>query len=225
MWVCVPPAHVPVLTPPPDPGTGDLYTMDDSQLVSDKSPLEEPPDLPGLRCAASPPLHAAGPFSLLPAGPPPAPLLAGPGSPPTLHGTCHTRTGRCPPAGRSSPPRQLAPRQRGGGHPAGLVLPPLLPQHLCVQAERGPHAHRCWGAAAGAGGHPRGMNGVPVRAPAPGWGSPPCRGCPRPARGGGAQPHGPWDGRGLPGVMGGAGRRPRSAVTSLTLAPQMAALT
>ncbi|KAM6112383.1 LOW QUALITY PROTEIN: bromodomain adjacent to zinc finger domain protein 2A [Phoenicopterus ruber ruber] len=68
-----------------DPGTGDLYTMDDSQLVSDKSPLEEPPDLPGLRCAASPPLHAAGPFSLLPAGPPPAPLLADPGSLPALH--------------------------------------------------------------------------------------------------------------------------------------------
>ncbi|XP_076216631.1 bromodomain adjacent to zinc finger domain protein 2A [Aptenodytes patagonicus] len=64
-----------------DPGTGDLYTMDDSQLVSDKSPLEEPPDLPGLRCAASPPLHAAGPFSLLPAGP----LLAGPSLLPTLH--------------------------------------------------------------------------------------------------------------------------------------------
>ncbi|XP_072703632.1 bromodomain adjacent to zinc finger domain protein 2A isoform X2 [Ciconia boyciana] len=58
-----------------DPGTGDLYAMDDSQLVSDKSPLEEPPELPGLRCA-SPPLHAAGPFGLLPAGP---------GSPPTLH--------------------------------------------------------------------------------------------------------------------------------------------
>ncbi|XP_064494997.1 bromodomain adjacent to zinc finger domain protein 2A isoform X1 [Pseudopipra pipra] len=61
-----------------DPGTGDLYTMDDSQLVSDKSSLEEPPDL-----AASPPLHAS-PFSLLPASPPPAPLLEGPGSP-ALH--------------------------------------------------------------------------------------------------------------------------------------------
>ncbi|XP_033367334.1 bromodomain adjacent to zinc finger domain protein 2A [Parus major] len=58
-----------------DPGTGDLYAMDDSQLVSDKSSLEEPPDL-----AASPPLHA-GPFSLLPASPSPAPLLGGPGSP------------------------------------------------------------------------------------------------------------------------------------------------
>uniref|UniRef100_A0A8C3QF02 Bromodomain adjacent to zinc finger domain 2A n=1 Tax=Cyanoderma ruficeps TaxID=181631 RepID=A0A8C3QF02_9PASS len=59
-----------------DPGTGDLYAMDDSQLVSDKSSLEEPPDL-----TASPPLHA-GPFSLLPASPSPAPLLDGPGSPP-----------------------------------------------------------------------------------------------------------------------------------------------
>lgn len=58
--------------------------MDDSQLVSDPAPLEDPPDLPGLRCAASPPLHAAGPFSLLPAGP---------GSPPALHGTCRTRMG------------------------------------------------------------------------------------------------------------------------------------
>ncbi|KAK4807294.1 hypothetical protein QYF61_006355 [Mycteria americana] len=102
MWVCVPPAQVLVLTPPPDPGTGDLYAMDDSQLVSDKSPLEEPPELPGLRCA-SPPLHAAGPFGLLPAGP---------GSPPTLHGTCRARTGCCPPAGRS-PPAPAGPRPRG----------------------------------------------------------------------------------------------------------------
>ncbi|XP_068266002.1 bromodomain adjacent to zinc finger domain protein 2A isoform X2 [Nyctibius grandis] len=70
-----------------DPSTGDLYAMDDSQLVSDKSPLEEPPDLP---CAASPPLHAADPFSLLPTGPPPPPLLASPGSPPALHdGSSH----------------------------------------------------------------------------------------------------------------------------------------
>ncbi|XP_065510284.1 bromodomain adjacent to zinc finger domain protein 2A [Caloenas nicobarica] len=38
-----------------DPGTGDLYTMDDSRLVSDKS-LDDPP----------------GPFGLLPASPPPA---------------------------------------------------------------------------------------------------------------------------------------------------------
>ncbi|XP_054253051.1 bromodomain adjacent to zinc finger domain protein 2A [Indicator indicator] len=59
-----------------DPGTGDLYAMDDSQLVSDKSPLEEPPDLP--------PLHAAGPFGLLPAGPSPTQLLEGPGLPPAL---------------------------------------------------------------------------------------------------------------------------------------------
>uniref|UniRef100_A0A8C3U849 Bromodomain adjacent to zinc finger domain 2A n=1 Tax=Catharus ustulatus TaxID=91951 RepID=A0A8C3U849_CATUS len=64
-----------------DPGTGDLYSMDDSQLVGDKSSLEEPPDL-----GASPPLHA-GSFSLLPASPSPAPLLDGPGSPPALHGT------------------------------------------------------------------------------------------------------------------------------------------
>uniref|UniRef100_A0A8C3JJV5 Bromodomain adjacent to zinc finger domain 2A n=1 Tax=Calidris pygmaea TaxID=425635 RepID=A0A8C3JJV5_9CHAR len=88
-----------------DPGTGDLYTMDDSQLVSDPAPLEEPPDLPGLRCAASPPLHAAGPFSLLPDGP---------GSPPPLHGTCHARTGRCPPASRS-PPMPAGPRGWSGG--------------------------------------------------------------------------------------------------------------
>ncbi|KAM6039080.1 LOW QUALITY PROTEIN: bromodomain adjacent to zinc finger domain protein 2A [Chlamydotis macqueenii] len=71
-----------------DPGTGDLYAMDDSPLVSDKSPLE-PPDL---RCA-SPPLHAAGPFSLLPPCPPPAPLLAGPGSPHALHGGSCTGPG------------------------------------------------------------------------------------------------------------------------------------
>ncbi|XP_071585571.1 bromodomain adjacent to zinc finger domain protein 2A [Heliangelus exortis] len=58
-----------------DPGTGDPYTMDDSQLMSDKSPLEEPPDLP-----ASPPLPD-GPFSLLPPSPSPPPLLAGPSSP------------------------------------------------------------------------------------------------------------------------------------------------
>nr|XP_041567487.1 bromodomain adjacent to zinc finger domain protein 2A isoform X1 [Taeniopygia guttata]XP_041567488.1 bromodomain adjacent to zinc finger domain protein 2A isoform X1 [Taeniopygia guttata]XP_041567489.1 bromodomain adjacent to zinc finger domain protein 2A isoform X1 [Taeniopygia guttata] len=63
-----------------DPGTGDLYAMDDSRLVSDKSSLEEPPEL-----AASPPLHA-GPFSLLPASPSPAPLLDGRGSPPALPG-------------------------------------------------------------------------------------------------------------------------------------------
>ncbi|XP_035426105.1 bromodomain adjacent to zinc finger domain protein 2A isoform X4 [Cygnus atratus] len=68
-----------------DPGTGDLYTMDDSQLVSDKSPLEEPPDVPSLRCSASPPLHATGPFSLLAAGRPAPPLLASPDSPPALH--------------------------------------------------------------------------------------------------------------------------------------------
>ncbi|KAM6395077.1 bromodomain adjacent to zinc finger domain protein 2A [Rhynochetos jubatus] len=89
-----------------DPGTGDLYTMDDSQLVSDKSPLEEPPDL---RCAASPPLHATSPFSLLPASPPPAPLLAGPGSPPTLHGSGGLSPGQSgsleldPPLGPDSP--------------------------------------------------------------------------------------------------------------------------
>ncbi|KAM9514563.1 LOW QUALITY PROTEIN: bromodomain adjacent to zinc finger domain protein 2A [Guaruba guarouba] len=50
-----------------DPGPGDLYAMDDAPLVSDKSPLGDPPDL-----------HD-GPFSLLP-----PPLLAGPGSP-ALH--------------------------------------------------------------------------------------------------------------------------------------------
>lgn len=100
MWVCVPPtcsetggppargpAEVLVLIPPPDPGTGDLYAMDDSQLVSDKSPLEEPPDVPSLRCSASPPLHAAGPFSLLAASRPAPPLLTSPDSPPALHGT------------------------------------------------------------------------------------------------------------------------------------------
>ncbi|XP_074710137.1 bromodomain adjacent to zinc finger domain protein 2A isoform X1 [Strix uralensis] len=90
-----------------DPGTGDLYAMDDSQLVTDKSPLEEPPDL---RCA-SPPLHAASPFSLLPASPPPAPLLAGPASPPPLHdgsvdlnGSGHAGLeGLDPPLGPESP--------------------------------------------------------------------------------------------------------------------------
>ncbi|XP_069735525.1 bromodomain adjacent to zinc finger domain protein 2A-like [Phaenicophaeus curvirostris] len=71
-----------------DPGTGDPYTMDDARLVSDKSPLEEPPEL---RCADSPPLHADGPFGLLPASPSAAPLLAGTGSSPALHdgGTRH----------------------------------------------------------------------------------------------------------------------------------------
>ncbi|XP_025047161.1 bromodomain adjacent to zinc finger domain protein 2A [Alligator sinensis] len=39
--------------PPADPGTGDLYEMDSSQLVSDKSPLEEPPDISALTPAGS----------------------------------------------------------------------------------------------------------------------------------------------------------------------------
>lgn len=180
MWVCVPPAHIPVLTPPPDPGTGDLYTMDDSQLVSDKSPLEEPPDLPSLRCAASPPLHAAGPFSLLPAGPPPAPLLAGPGSPPALHGTCHTRTGWCPPAGRSSPPHQLAPPAAGGWPPrwpcsaSAAAAAPLCPGR--AGTPRTPvlgSRSRCWWAphgderCAGAGACPRlGVSSTPWVPPA-----------------------------------------------------------
>ncbi|CAN0015748.1 unnamed protein product [Bubo scandiacus] len=88
-----------------DPGTGDLYAMDDSQLVTDKSPLEEPPDL---RCA-SPPLHAASPFSLLPTSPPPAPLLAGPASPPPparvdLNGSGHAGLEELdPPLGPESP--------------------------------------------------------------------------------------------------------------------------
>lgn len=88
----------------PDPGTGDLYSMDDSQLVSDKSSLEEPPDL-----GASPPLHA-GSFSLLPASPSPAPLLHGPGSPPALPGTCGPGMLRCPPRGLDRVAAPGAPR-------------------------------------------------------------------------------------------------------------------
>uniref|UniRef100_A0A8B9CM05 Bromodomain adjacent to zinc finger domain 2A n=1 Tax=Anser brachyrhynchus TaxID=132585 RepID=A0A8B9CM05_9AVES len=102
-----------------DPGTGDLYAMDDSQLVSDKSPLEEPPDVPSLRCAASPPLHAAGPFSLLAAGRPAPPLLASPDSPPALHGTWTAPWApRLPPRGEH-------------GHPAAVRC-------LFVQGRRSP---------------------------------------------------------------------------------------
>ncbi|XP_031465884.1 bromodomain adjacent to zinc finger domain protein 2A isoform X2 [Phasianus colchicus] len=70
-----------------DPDTGDLYAMDEAQLVGDKSPLEEPPDdAPGPPLpAASPPLRAASPFSLLAAHRPAPPLLPSPDSPPPLH--------------------------------------------------------------------------------------------------------------------------------------------
>ena len=71
--------------PPPDPDTDDLYAMDETQLVGDKSPLEEPPD-----DAPGPPLHAASPFSLLAAHRPAPPLLPSPGSPPPLHGMWST---------------------------------------------------------------------------------------------------------------------------------------
>lgn len=80
------------MSPPPDPDTDDLYAMDETQLVGDKSPLEEPPDdAPGPPLpASSPPLHAASPFSLLAAHRPAPPLLPSPGSPPPLHGMWST---------------------------------------------------------------------------------------------------------------------------------------
>lgn len=123
-----------MLIPPPDPGTGDLYAMDDSQLVSDKSPLEEPPDVPSLRCSASPPLHAAGPFSLLEASRPAPPLLASPSSPPALHGTWTAP--RAPPAatatgGARPPSRRAVPLCAGPwvcGDPAAPGAEPEEPQ-------------------------------------------------------------------------------------------------
>ncbi|XP_048343814.1 bromodomain adjacent to zinc finger domain protein 2A isoform X2 [Sphaerodactylus townsendi] len=48
-----------------DPGTGDLYEMDTSELVSDKSPLEDPPDISALDCPGSPSLNHSDSFSLL----------------------------------------------------------------------------------------------------------------------------------------------------------------
>ncbi|XP_053157523.1 bromodomain adjacent to zinc finger domain protein 2A isoform X2 [Hemicordylus capensis] len=48
-----------------DPGTGDLYEMDTSELVSGKSPLEEPPDISALDCPGSPSLNHTDSFSLL----------------------------------------------------------------------------------------------------------------------------------------------------------------
>ncbi|XP_067170265.1 bromodomain adjacent to zinc finger domain protein 2A [Apteryx mantelli] len=68
-----------------DPGTGDLYEMDDSQLVSDKSPLEEPPDMSSLHCSASPSLNNSSSFSLLADDSQPShSLFASPSSPPVL---------------------------------------------------------------------------------------------------------------------------------------------
>ncbi|XP_066470391.1 bromodomain adjacent to zinc finger domain protein 2A isoform X3 [Tiliqua scincoides] len=48
-----------------DPGTGDLYEMDTSELVSGKSPLEDPPDISALDCPGSPSLNHTDSFSLL----------------------------------------------------------------------------------------------------------------------------------------------------------------
>uniref|UniRef100_A0A8D2J5Q8 Bromodomain adjacent to zinc finger domain 2A n=1 Tax=Varanus komodoensis TaxID=61221 RepID=A0A8D2J5Q8_VARKO len=48
-----------------DPGTGDLYEMDTSELVSGKSPLEDPPDISALDCPGSPSLNHSDSFSLL----------------------------------------------------------------------------------------------------------------------------------------------------------------
>ncbi|XP_077780040.1 bromodomain adjacent to zinc finger domain protein 2A isoform X1 [Podarcis muralis] len=48
-----------------DPGTGDLYEMDTSELVSGKSPLEDPPDISALDCPGSPSLNPSDSFSLL----------------------------------------------------------------------------------------------------------------------------------------------------------------
>ncbi|XP_042308193.1 bromodomain adjacent to zinc finger domain protein 2A isoform X2 [Sceloporus undulatus] len=48
-----------------DPGTGDLYEMDTSELVSGKSPLEDAPDISALDCPGSPSLNHSGSFSLL----------------------------------------------------------------------------------------------------------------------------------------------------------------
>ncbi|XP_061471168.1 bromodomain adjacent to zinc finger domain protein 2A isoform X4 [Rhineura floridana] len=48
-----------------DPGTGDLYEMDTSELVSGKSPLEDRPDISALDCPGSPSLNHSDSFSLL----------------------------------------------------------------------------------------------------------------------------------------------------------------
>uniref|UniRef100_A0A670HYT6 Bromodomain adjacent to zinc finger domain 2A n=1 Tax=Podarcis muralis TaxID=64176 RepID=A0A670HYT6_PODMU len=48
-----------------DPGTGDLYEMDTSELVSGKSPLEDPPDISALDSPGSPSLNPSDSFSLL----------------------------------------------------------------------------------------------------------------------------------------------------------------
>uniref|UniRef100_A0A8D0C4W9 Bromodomain adjacent to zinc finger domain 2A n=1 Tax=Salvator merianae TaxID=96440 RepID=A0A8D0C4W9_SALMN len=48
-----------------DPGTGDLYEMDTSELVSGKSPLEDSPDISSLDCPGSPTLNHSDSFSLL----------------------------------------------------------------------------------------------------------------------------------------------------------------
>uniref|UniRef100_A0A8D0GHR7 Bromodomain adjacent to zinc finger domain 2A n=1 Tax=Sphenodon punctatus TaxID=8508 RepID=A0A8D0GHR7_SPHPU len=69
-----------------DPGTGDLYEMDTSELVSGKSPLEEAPDISALDCPESLSLNHSSSFSLLADdSQPSASLFAGDSSPPILH--------------------------------------------------------------------------------------------------------------------------------------------
>uniref|UniRef100_A0A8C6YJQ1 Bromodomain adjacent to zinc finger domain 2A n=1 Tax=Nothoprocta perdicaria TaxID=30464 RepID=A0A8C6YJQ1_NOTPE len=69
-----------------DPGTGALYEMDDSQLVSGTSPLEEPPDMSSLQCSASSSLHDSGSFGLLADDSQAAASLFGSASPPPVLG-------------------------------------------------------------------------------------------------------------------------------------------
>uniref|UniRef100_A0A8C0GDF9 Bromodomain adjacent to zinc finger domain 2A n=1 Tax=Chelonoidis abingdonii TaxID=106734 RepID=A0A8C0GDF9_CHEAB len=68
-----------------DPGTGDLYEMDNSQLVNDKSSLEAAPDISTLECSESPSLNSSSSFSLLPDdSQAPTSLFVSPDSPPVL---------------------------------------------------------------------------------------------------------------------------------------------
>ncbi|XP_043388543.1 LOW QUALITY PROTEIN: bromodomain adjacent to zinc finger domain protein 2A [Chelonia mydas] len=68
-----------------DPGTGDLYEMDNSQLVNDKSSLEAAPDISTLDCSESPSLNNSSSFSLLPDdSQAPSSLFVSPVSPPVL---------------------------------------------------------------------------------------------------------------------------------------------
>uniref|UniRef100_A0A674JPH2 Bromodomain adjacent to zinc finger domain 2A n=1 Tax=Terrapene triunguis TaxID=2587831 RepID=A0A674JPH2_9SAUR len=68
-----------------DPGTGDLYEMDNSQLVNDKSSLEAAPDISTLECSESPSLNNSSSFSLLPDDSQgPSSLFVSPDSPPVL---------------------------------------------------------------------------------------------------------------------------------------------